>query len=186
MDQEGAKSNDEAPDPEYTCVDCGQPFKNAQGLAGHRRLAHSASTRSDLEAQANDLAEREVAAKRRERQAAQKAEAARQREADLSRRQEEIAAEEAVSEDERIRKIVRERIASLREVTSQTIIRVRGADYRIEDGRLIHLYWPSGEKTDFEEGQWFRIGRRAYKVAEGRLFAVRAPTILASYLREEE
>lgn len=168
------------------CDDCGQPFKTAQGLAGHRRLAHSTATRSNLEAQANDLAEREAAAKRREGEAARKAEAARQREADLARRQEEIAAAEAVPQAERIRKIVRDRVGTLPEVTADSILRVRGHDYRIEAGRLIHLYWPSGQRTELEDSQWFRVGGRAYKIADGRLLAVPASTVLASYLGEGE
>jgi C2H2 type zinc finger protein len=87
------KGPDDSPRPgtDYPCDDCGQPFKTAQGLAGHRRLAHSTSTRTELEAKAGELAEREAAAKRREAEVARKVEAARQREADVARRQQEIA-----------------------------------------------------------------------------------------------
>jgi hypothetical protein len=73
------------------CDDCDQPFKTAQGLAGHRRLAHSTSTRTALEAKEGKLAERETAARRREAEVAQKSEATRQREAEVARRKQEIA-----------------------------------------------------------------------------------------------
>jgi hypothetical protein len=76
---------------DYPCDDCDQPFKNAQGLAGHRRLAHSTSTRTELEARAGELAERETVAKRREAEAARQAEAARRREAEATKREREIA-----------------------------------------------------------------------------------------------
>jgi hypothetical protein len=76
---------------ELNCDDCGQPFKTAQGLAGHRRLAHSTSTRTELEAKAGQLAERETAARKREAEVARTAEAARKREAEVARRQQEIA-----------------------------------------------------------------------------------------------
>jgi hypothetical protein len=76
---------------QYSCEDCGQPFKNAQGLAGHRRLAHSSSTRADLEARAGALAERETAAKRREAESARQVEAARRREVAAAAREREIA-----------------------------------------------------------------------------------------------
>jgi C2H2 type zinc finger protein len=91
MDEEGAKQTEENSDGGYACDGCDKPFKTAQGLAGHRRLAHSASTRTELEAKAGELAEREVAAKRREAEVARRAEAARQGEADVARRQREIA-----------------------------------------------------------------------------------------------
>ena len=74
----------------YTCDGCGQPFKNAQGLAGHRRLAHSASTRSQLEERADELSERENAARRQETEAAQLTAAARRREAEAAERQREL------------------------------------------------------------------------------------------------
>ncbi len=82
------------PDPTDTaneCQECGQPFRTVQGLAGHRRLAHSARTRSELEAKQAELAQRETAAKRREAEAARQAEVARTREAEANRREREIA-----------------------------------------------------------------------------------------------
>jgi hypothetical protein len=91
MNERGANPNAETKDPSYCCEDCDQPFKTPQGLAGHRRLAHSTSTRSELEAKAGELAEREAAAKRREAEAARQADAARRREAEAARREQEIA-----------------------------------------------------------------------------------------------
>lgn len=73
-----------------TCDLCGQPFKSAQGLAGHQRLTHSAGKRSELEAKAGELAAREVVAKKREAEAAQLAEGARRREAAAAERQREL------------------------------------------------------------------------------------------------
>lgn len=187
MDQPGANPDDGATDTGYTCDDCDQPFKTAQGLAGHRRLAHSTSARSELEAKAGELAEREAAARRRDADVARKAEASRQREMELARREEEIDAAQAVPESERIRRIAQTRIAGLPEVTTDTVLRVRGRDYRIHpDGQLEHVYWPSGEKTDFEDGQWFRFGGRAYRISDGLLRPVPVSTVLASYLGEEE
>jgi hypothetical protein len=84
-------SEPDQPVPSVECQDCGQSFKNAQGLAGHRRLAHSTSTRSALEAKAEELAEREIAAKGREAEAARRGEAARRRETEAARREQEIA-----------------------------------------------------------------------------------------------
>lgn len=76
---------------EFACEVCDQPFKTAQGLAGHRRLAHSTSTRTELESMASELANRETAAKRREAEVARQAESARQRKAEAVRREQQIA-----------------------------------------------------------------------------------------------
>jgi hypothetical protein len=69
--------------PPNDCEDCGQSFRSPQGLAGHRRLTHSASTRRELEelSRATDAKEAEVA---------QRAKAAKERETALARRQREI------------------------------------------------------------------------------------------------
>jgi hypothetical protein len=75
---------------QYTCVDCGHPSKTAQGLAGHRRLAHSAGTRSQLEAKEGELAQREAASKRQEAEVARRAADARRRETEVERRRKEI------------------------------------------------------------------------------------------------
>jgi|SRR5579871_161091 len=91
MDQSGANTDDEVADTVHRCDDCDQPFKTAQGLAGHRRLAHSTSTRTELEAKAGEIAEREAAAKRREAEAVRQAETVRRRETEAARREQEIA-----------------------------------------------------------------------------------------------
>ena len=80
-----------------------------------------------------------------------------------------------------------EEIASLPDVTGETILRVDGADYRIhEDGRLEHLYWPKGEKTEFEDGGWFQFEGRAYAIRDGKLREVSSSEILAEILEAEE
>ncbi|MDG6898800.1 MAG: hypothetical protein JRN24_03575, partial [Nitrososphaerota archaeon] len=175
------------------CQDCGQSYKTPQGLAGHRRLKHSASTARELEERKRsaeqkeaELRARQEATERRAAEAARVAEATKRREAEIARRQRELAAAEAIPKSERLRKAVEEEIVSLPEVTEETILRVRGADYRIEDGRLRHLYWPKGEKTEFEEGERFQFDGRAYCIRDGRLQAVRSSAILASLLQEEE
>jgi len=81
---------------------------------------------------------------------------------------------------ERVDRIVRREVALLPEVTPETTLRVRGADYRIEDGRLQHLYWPEGEKTEFDEGQWFQFDGRAYCVQGGKLCEIQPSAILES------
>jgi hypothetical protein len=88
------EENSEVPETQtvaWECPDCAQPFKTAQGLAGHRRLAHSTSTRSELEARAGELEERETAAKRREAEVARQAESTRKRESEAARREQELA-----------------------------------------------------------------------------------------------
>jgi hypothetical protein len=188
---------EEAPVPEpetVSCPDCGQSYKTPQGLAGHRRLKHSASTARELEERKRsaeqkeaELRARQEATERRAAEAARVAEATKRREAEIARRQRELAAAEAIPKSERLRRAVEEEIATLPEVTPETILRVEGADYRIhEDGRLEHLYWPKGEKTEFEEGEWFRFGGRAYCVRDGRLREVTSAEILAEVLEEEE
>ena len=190
---EATQTATDQPVPTNECQDCGQPFKTAQGLAGHRRLAHSASTRAELDERTRsaeqrevELRQREVATERRAAEAARLADATRRREAEIARRQREFEAAAAVPKSERLRKAAMEEIASLPDVTGETILRVRGVDYRIEDGRLVHLYWPKGEKTEFEDGQWFQFGGQAYAVRDGKLRAVSPAEILADVLEEEE
>ena len=175
------------------CAECGQSFKTTQGLAGHRRLQHSASTARELEERKRsaeqkeaELRARQEAAERKAAEAARAAEATKRREAEIARRQRELAAAEAIPKSERLRRAVEEEIATLPEVTEETILRVRGDDYHIENGRLKHLYFPDGDKTDFEEGEWFRFGGRAYCVRDGRLREVTSAEILAEVLEEEE
>ena len=187
---------EEAPVPEpetVSCPDCGQSYKTPQGLAGHRRLKHSASTARELEERKRsaeqkeaELRARQEATERRAAEAARVAEATKRREAEIARRQRELAAAEAIPKSERLRRAVEEEIATLPEVTEETILRVRGDDYRIENGRLKNLYWPTGEKTGFEEGEWFRFEGRAYCVRDGKLRGVSAAEILAAVLGKEE
>lgn len=191
--RERPQNSTDHPVPTNECQDCGQQFKTAQGLAGHRRLAHSASTARELDERKRSaeqreakLREREAAADRRAAEAAHSTEAVKRREAEIARRQRKLEAAEAVPKPERLRRAVQEEIASLPEVTEETILRVRGADYRIEEGRLVHLWWPKGEKTDFEEGERFQFGGRAYAVRDGKLRAVPPSEILATVLEEEE
>jgi uncharacterized protein YdaT len=66
------------------CEDCSQSFKTAQGLAGHRRLAHSASTRQELE-------ESRRSAEQRAAEFARSSETVKRREAAVARREREIA-----------------------------------------------------------------------------------------------
>ena len=192
----GSAEDQDQPIPTNECQDCGQSFKTAQGLAGHRRLAHSTSTARALderkrsaEQREAELKSRETAAVQRAAEAARSTEAVKHREAEVARRQRELeateAATEAVPKAERLRRAVQEEIAELPEVTEGAIFRVRGTDYRIEDGRLVHLYWPKGEKTDFEEGRWFQFAGRAYAVRNGKLCEVSPAEILAEVLEEE-
>jgi hypothetical protein len=180
--------------PEYDCEDCGLPFKNAQGLTGHRRLKHSTSTARQLDEHRQALEQRQQALTTRERAAQQKAadaaraaEAVRGKEAELAGREALVEEAEATPETDRIRRVVREQIESLREVTTDTILRVDGTDFRFSDtGDLVHLYWPKGEKTEFAEGEPFQHGGRAYCIRHGRLEAVRSATLLAKVLGEED
>ena len=83
---------------------------------------------------------------------------AAKREAALSGREERLQRALGTPAEERLRESVQRKIQALPEATSETILRVRGVDYRIENGDLKHLWFPSGKKTDFEENQWFRSG----------------------------
>jgi hypothetical protein len=170
----------------FSCDDCDQPFKSAQGLAGHRRLAHSTSTRTELEAKASQVAEREAAAKNREDEAARRTEAARRAESDLTRRERALRAAEAIPESDRLRGVADRETARLPEVPSGAILRVDGIDYRISEDGLTHVYWPKGEKVEVEEGERFRFAGRAYSIRGGSLRPVPASAILARLLGEED
>lgn len=195
MDDQERRESREKPNAEsIACPDCGQTYKTPQGLAGHWRLKHSTSTARELEERKRSTEQKEAevkarqeAAERRAAEAARAAEANKRREAEIARRQRELAAAEAIPKSERLRRAVEEQIAALPEVTEETILRVDGADYRIrEDGRLEHLYWPKGEKTEFAEGERFQFGGRAYCVWDGRLREVTSAEILAKVLEEGE
>ncbi len=78
MDQDkNAKPSEEAGTEGFRCDECDQQFKTVQGLAGHRRLAHSTSSRDLLDARSAELERREANAQKRERELAK-----RQRELD--------------------------------------------------------------------------------------------------------
>jgi hypothetical protein len=67
-----------------TCPECGVPARSVQGLAGHRRLAHSTETRQALGLREEQVAKREQGVRERERTLAGK-------ERDVVRREREIA-----------------------------------------------------------------------------------------------
>jgi hypothetical protein len=110
---------------------------------------------------------------------------AAKRESDLSSRESRLQEALGTPAEERLRESVRREVRALPEATSDTILRVRGVDYRIEDGKLTHLWFPSGKKTSFEEDQWFRYRGRAYRVSEGRLRPVPPSAILSRLLDKE-
>lgn len=187
MDEPERQEPIEKPVPEsIPCPDCGQSYKTPQGLAGHRRLAHSTCKARELDERDQALEEHRRALEQQSQEVKRREEAARRRETEAARRERAAREVEETPESERVRRIVEREIASLTEVNAETILRVRGVDYRIEGGRLRHLYWPSGEKTEFEEGAWFEFEARAYCIRAGELRAVRPSAILASVLDEEE
>lgn len=90
--------SDSAETGQLACSDCGQTFKTVQGLTGHRRLAHSASSARALDERKKsadhreaELRERETAAERRAAETARSAEAVKRREVEVRRREREIA-----------------------------------------------------------------------------------------------
>jgi hypothetical protein len=154
-------------------------------LAGHRQLVHSTSTARELDEQRQRLDQWQRALKQKEAETAHTAEATRALNAELLRREQAVREEEQVTPEDHVLGIIQGEIESLPEVTVDTILRIRGVDYRIEDGRLIHLYWPEGQKTEFADGQWFQFGGRAYRIHDRRLRAISASTILAKLLGEQ-
>lgn len=83
--------NDPKPSSSATnCPDCGHTYKTAQGLAGHRRLAHSASTVRVLDERTRELDEHGKALDSKSAEIARREATAQRREAELSRRQREI------------------------------------------------------------------------------------------------
>lgn len=168
------------------CPECRQSYKTPQGLAGHRRLAHSTSSANALEERGRELEEHRQVLESRSAEIARRESTAKRHEVELARREAAAREIEDTPDSERVGRIVRREIASLPEVASDSILRVNGTDYRIQNGELRHLYWPKGEKTDFEEGERFQFGGRAYFIRSGRLQAVHSSAILASLLQEEE
>ena len=85
-------AEDEPVPPTSPCPDCDQSFKTAQGLAGHRRLAHSASTAHALEERTRELDEHRRALETKTAEIARRETAARRRETEVTRRRQEIDA----------------------------------------------------------------------------------------------
>jgi hypothetical protein len=75
---------------EFPCPDCGHAYKTPQGLAGHRRLAHSASTVRALDERDRELEEHGRALESKSAEIARREAAARRLEADAARRKREI------------------------------------------------------------------------------------------------
>lgn len=81
----------EEPAPrEIPCPDCGQSYKTPQGLAGHRRLAHSTSTAHALAERAQELEEQRRGLESKSTEIARREAAARRLEAEAARRKREI------------------------------------------------------------------------------------------------
>ncbi len=75
---------------EISCPDCGLSFKTAQGLAGHRRLAHSTRTAQALDERGRELEERGRALESKSTEIARREAAARRLESEAARRKREI------------------------------------------------------------------------------------------------
>jgi uncharacterized C2H2 Zn-finger protein len=92
MDETERQEPTEHPSAEsLLCPDCGQTYKTPQGLAGHRRLAHSTSTTRSLDERNQELEARRQALEQRAAELARTEEASRRREAEITRRKREIA-----------------------------------------------------------------------------------------------
>lgn len=87
---EGARPAETVPPNTVHCPDCGQTYKTPQGLAGHRRLSHSASTARVLDERTRELDEHRRALESRSSEIARREAAARRLEAEAVRRQREI------------------------------------------------------------------------------------------------
>lgn len=80
------------PEPEpvptnIPCPDCGQSYKSPQGLAGHRRLAHSTSTARALDERTRELVQHGKALESKSAEIARREAASKRREAELARRE---------------------------------------------------------------------------------------------------
>ena len=164
------------------CEGCGLSFKSPQGLAGHRRLAHSTSAARALEERSRGLGEHQRALEaraaeieQREASARQQVESTRRRETALARREQAIREAEETTSADKVRREISQFKDGLPEYEEGEIVRFGGNDYRVEDGRLSHVYFPDGEKHEHEEGDLLRIGERVYWVHSdggiGGLFA---------------
>lgn len=156
------------------CPDCGQSYKTPQGLAGHRRLAHSTNTARVLDERSRGLGERQRALdaraseiERKEASARRQVEATRRRETALTRRERAVRDAEATTSAEKVRREIARFKQGLPEHGEQEIVRFDGTDYRVEDGGLTHVFFPDGAKHEHEEGDLFRIGETVYWVRNG-------------------
>jgi hypothetical protein len=91
MDEINRQESTEQPIAEsIPCPDCGQGYKTPQGLAGHRRLAHSASTARALDERGRELDEHRQALESKSAEIARREDTAKRQEAELARRKREI------------------------------------------------------------------------------------------------
>jgi hypothetical protein len=66
------------------------------------------------------------------------------------------------------------------------IIRIAGADYRLEGESLRHVYFPDGEKIELQEGDLFRIGEDVYWVHEGKAVRLSIGEMIETILEWEQ
>ncbi len=90
MSAEIEDSQSDAEKPTIECSDCGQPFKTAQGLVGHRRLAHSTSTGRALDQRTRELEAHRRTLEQRAAELATIEQEVKRREAEVTRRKREI------------------------------------------------------------------------------------------------
>ncbi len=76
--------------PTNECQECNQSFKTVQGLAGHRRLTHSASTARELDERNRELEAHRRALEQKATELARAEEATKRKEAEVTRRKREI------------------------------------------------------------------------------------------------
>jgi hypothetical protein len=108
-----------------------------------------------------------------------------QREAELSQREKRVQEVEEIPVEERLRRVVRREIVSLPEVTVETVLRCDGRDYRLSKDGLVHVYFPQGEKIEFEDSAPFRFEGRAYCIKNRALAHVPASSIFGRVLGKE-
>jgi hypothetical protein len=191
-EEETDETEQPVPPNTVACPNCGQSYKNPQGLAGHRRLAHSTSaarvlderTRA-LERQGRELTAKERAAQQREAEAARLAEAARKREAELARRERAVRESEETTSAEKVRREIAQFREGLPKHEEGEIVRFDGTDYRVGDGGLTHVYFPDGQKHEHEEGDLFRSGETVYWIRNGEAVRLSDGQIIETILEWE-
>lgn len=97
-----APETEPVPPKTVACPDCGLSYKTPQGMAGHRRLAHSASSARALDERDRELTGRQRALESKASELARKEEAARRREAEAARRERAAREVEETPEGERV------------------------------------------------------------------------------------